>query len=167
MDWNNKYQEIYGDLIELAKSGEFDAIIHGCNCFSNMGAGIAKQIKSSFKDIDKVDINAVPGNISYKYYFDSDCIVYNAYTQIYPGKPNNKKLKWFSQKNKIFKDNEEARYEYMRQAFSKIAETSHNLYIGLPLIGCGLAGLNWDKVKSIIQEEFRESKIIIVKYINN
>lgn len=27
-----RYQEVDGDLIELAKKGEFDVIAHGCNC---------------------------------------------------------------------------------------------------------------------------------------
>jgi O-acetyl-ADP-ribose deacetylase (regulator of RNase III) len=34
-----------GDLIELAKAGEFDAIIQGCNCQCRMGRGIALTIK--------------------------------------------------------------------------------------------------------------------------
>jgi hypothetical protein len=26
------YKEVFGDLIELAKRGQFDVIGHGCNC---------------------------------------------------------------------------------------------------------------------------------------
>ena len=37
-----------GDLIALAKAGEFDVIVHGCNCQCAMDAGIAKQIKAEF-----------------------------------------------------------------------------------------------------------------------
>lgn len=37
---------ITGNLIKLAINGDFDVIIHGCNCFCKMGAGIAKQIAS-------------------------------------------------------------------------------------------------------------------------
>jgi O-acetyl-ADP-ribose deacetylase (regulator of RNase III) len=33
-----------GDLITLALAGEFDVMIHGCNCHCNMG-GLAKTIK--------------------------------------------------------------------------------------------------------------------------
>ena len=36
---------VKGCLIELAVEGNFDVIVHGCNCFNTMGAGIAKQIK--------------------------------------------------------------------------------------------------------------------------
>ena len=37
--------KIKGDLIKFAINGKFDVIIHGCNCFCTMGAGIAKTIK--------------------------------------------------------------------------------------------------------------------------
>lgn len=43
-----KYQEIEGDLISLALQGKFDVITHGCNCFCNMGAGIALQMAKNF-----------------------------------------------------------------------------------------------------------------------
>lgn len=33
---------IQGNFIHLAQNGEFDLIVHGCNCFCTMGAGIAK-----------------------------------------------------------------------------------------------------------------------------
>lgn len=37
-----------GDLILMAKHGQFDVIAHGCNCLSNMGAGIAVQMARHF-----------------------------------------------------------------------------------------------------------------------
>ena len=42
--------KIKGDLIKLAIKGDFDVIIHGCNCFCTMGAGIAKSIKTAFPE---------------------------------------------------------------------------------------------------------------------
>jgi O-acetyl-ADP-ribose deacetylase (regulator of RNase III) len=39
---------ICGDLIRLAILGNFDVIVHGCNCFKTMGGGIAAQIKRVF-----------------------------------------------------------------------------------------------------------------------
>jgi O-acetyl-ADP-ribose deacetylase (regulator of RNase III) len=39
-----------GDLIKKAKEGEFDLIVHGCNCFCTMGGGIAKGIKREFPE---------------------------------------------------------------------------------------------------------------------
>ena len=41
-------KRIQGDLLALAKAGEFDMIVHGCNCFVTMGSGIARQIADQF-----------------------------------------------------------------------------------------------------------------------
>ena len=41
---------VRGDLIELAKAGNFDVIIHGCNCQCRMGRGIALSIKQEFEE---------------------------------------------------------------------------------------------------------------------
>lgn len=46
---------IKGDLVQLAKQGEFDLIVHGCNCFCTMGKGIALTIKQEFPIVYKVD----------------------------------------------------------------------------------------------------------------
>ena len=43
-------KEIKGDLFELALSGEFDVIGHGCNCMNNMGSGFAKGVKHNFPE---------------------------------------------------------------------------------------------------------------------
>ena len=53
---------IQGDLIKIAKAGKFDLIIHGCNCFCVMGAGIAKTIKSEFPEAYKADQNTKKGD---------------------------------------------------------------------------------------------------------
>ena len=54
---------IEGDLIQLAKNGKFNVIVHGCNCFNTMGAGIAKMIKDNFIGAWKADQN---GNLLYR-----------------------------------------------------------------------------------------------------
>ena len=45
----NTYKEVQGDLIQMALSGEFDVITHGCNCFCTMGAGIAPKMAKEFE----------------------------------------------------------------------------------------------------------------------
>ena len=52
---------IEGDLIELAKFGRFDVIIHGCNCFCNMNAGFAKSIKFNFPEAYLADAQTIKG----------------------------------------------------------------------------------------------------------
>lgn len=58
-------KEINGDLVEMADNGQFSLIVHGCNCQSVMGSGIAKtqeiiialkglDINKIQKDLDKL-----------------------------------------------------------------------------------------------------------------
>lgn len=53
---------IRGDLINLAKNGEFDVIVHGCNCFCTMGAGIALRIKEEFPHAFRIDCTTKKGD---------------------------------------------------------------------------------------------------------
>ena len=50
-------QTVRGDLFALGFAGEFDAIIHGCNCHNTMGAGIAKSVKQQFPAAYHADQN--------------------------------------------------------------------------------------------------------------
>ncbi|MCA9071646.1 MAG: macro domain-containing protein, partial [Planctomycetaceae bacterium] len=53
---------VQGDLIQLALEGQFDAIVHGCNCQCAMGKGIAKTIKETFPAAYKADCKTVKGD---------------------------------------------------------------------------------------------------------
>lgn len=53
---------VHGDLIKLALAGEFDVIIHGCNCQCAMGAGIAKTIRDVFPEAYQADLATVKGS---------------------------------------------------------------------------------------------------------
>ena len=48
---------IIGDLIKMAESGQFDVIVHGCNCFCTMGGGIAAAIANNFPHAYEEDCN--------------------------------------------------------------------------------------------------------------
>lgn len=169
------YKEIKGDLIKLAKEGKFDVIAHGCNCFNKMGAGIAVQFAEVFGadrfekehpnyygDIHK--LGTIDYEILYKSKWDGSFVrqshveykedesefaleVVNAYTQY-----------------QYHLD-----YEALRLCLRKINNTFGRRFfqsskIGLPQIGCGLAGGNWDIVKSIIKEELKEMDVTVVIY---
>ena len=51
---------VKGDLLAMGKDGTFDIILHGCNCFNVMGAGIAAQIAAQFPDAKLADDETVP-----------------------------------------------------------------------------------------------------------
>ena len=53
---------VHGALIELAKIGKFDVIIHGCNCQCRMGRGIALTIKQQFPEALAADYETTIGD---------------------------------------------------------------------------------------------------------
>ena len=52
---------IQGDLVAMAQQGQFDVIVHGCNCFCAMGAGIAKSIRRAFPQAYEADLKTRKG----------------------------------------------------------------------------------------------------------
>jgi O-acetyl-ADP-ribose deacetylase (regulator of RNase III) len=156
------YEEINGDLIQLALTGNFDVVVHGCNCFCTMGAGIAPKMAKAFKcDTFKLedasfwgDINKL-GQIDYEeveIYKDSRIYVVNAYTQYNYGK------------NHINGVSTPLDYEALTLCMRKINHNFKDHHIGLPQIGCGLAGGDWSKVKAIIQKELKDCNVTIVMF---
>jgi O-acetyl-ADP-ribose deacetylase (regulator of RNase III) len=55
-------------------------------------------------------------------------------------------------------------YEALTLCMRKINHTFKGLHVGLPQIGCGLGGGNWEKVKEIIQRELCDVNVTIVFY---
>jgi O-acetyl-ADP-ribose deacetylase (regulator of RNase III) len=154
-----RYQELDGDLIELAKRAEFDVIAHGCNCHSTMGAGIAPQMAIAFGCdrfiMERIgsDVNKL-GNIDYQTINvnENELIVVNAYTQFNYGR------------NHADGDAKPLSYEALTLCMKKINILFAGKHIGLPKIGAGLAGGDWDLIKAIIQRELRDCKVTVVNY---
>jgi len=80
---------IKGDLIKLALDGEFNVILHGCNCFNTMGKGLALNIKKTFPEAFKSDQNTIKGDRNklgtYSCASSRGIIIVNCYTQYYYG----------------------------------------------------------------------------------
>ena len=143
-----------GDLIALAKAGEFDVIVHGCNCQCAMDAGIAKQIKAEFPAAYAADC-ATPqsaeklGQISTA---QIDCnghalTVVNAYTQAH----------WRG--SGVLAD-----YDAIRLAMRRIKTQFSGRRIAYPKIGAGLARGDWSRIARIIDEELAGETHTLVLY---
>lgn len=136
---------INGDLIKLAKSGEFDAIFHGCNCFHTMGSGIAKQIKSEFPEAYEADLNTMHGDVykigtmSVADTADGLCVA-NCYTQYKYGT-----------NQKHFVDS--ALQVILDKLVILLNEfrPKDRLHYGFPMIGCGLAGGDSEVVTAMLK----------------
>jgi O-acetyl-ADP-ribose deacetylase (regulator of RNase III) len=134
---------ITGDLLDMAEKGDFDVIIHGCNCHCAMGRGIALQIKNRYPEVYDVDLKTPKsdpsklGKISLaRVEAGSSFIVVNAYTQFnYTGA-------------KVLVD-----YDAVRACMRLIKLSFTGLRIGYPKIGAGLAGGDWEVISQSINEE--------------
>lgn len=151
---------VKGDLLKLAEQGEFDVIIHGCNCFHAMGSGIAGQIAQLYPGVPKIDRDMTKFGDKTKLghytwlpiYEDNDSqekfIIINAYTQYKAGT-----------------DRRHASYDAIADVFGRIADTFHrDTKIGYPLIGAGLAGGDWDVIKVIIEKALVNHDHTLVEY---
>jgi O-acetyl-ADP-ribose deacetylase (regulator of RNase III) len=142
---------IEGDLIELAKAGKFDLIVHGCNCFCTMGAGIAKGIMLTFPEAYKADKETEKGKKeklgTCTFAEINGLVVVNAYTQ-------------FDYRGRGVKVN----YEAVRSCMEWIKQNFPGKRIGIPKIGAGLAGGDWKRISLIIDEELSNEDVTLVEY---
>jgi O-acetyl-ADP-ribose deacetylase (regulator of RNase III) len=148
---------IDGDLIALAQVGEFDVIIHGCNCYCTMGAGIAKSIKQIFPEAYWADRNTEKGDRAKLGTYSSartiiseeDSLeVVNAYTQYGYRKQSTPNVD----------------YDAVRAVFRQIKTDFSGKRIGYPAIGAGLAGGDWAIIAAIIAEELIGEDHTFVRY---
>jgi O-acetyl-ADP-ribose deacetylase (regulator of RNase III) len=134
-----------GDLL----NSDCNIIVHQANCYKKMGAGIAKQIKNAFPEAYQTDVNyphspderlgkiscAFSPNHGGKY-------IVNLYGQ----------KEWWGTGCKTNYRAFELGLEETMKLVNQLKQKGVLVKIGLPyLIGCGLAGGDWNVVKIIIE----------------
>lgn len=151
---------IQGDLVEMFDQGEFDAIVHGCNCFNRMRSGIAKSITERWPEVSKADEQTKIGCISklgtvHYVAVERSCgkigFVINAYTQYNYGNDGKRYVDYCAVKQVFEKIN----YSYTYRANKRIA---------IPMIGAGLAGGNWRTIVDAIEYATPDINITIVEF---
>lgn len=163
------YSEINGDIIKLAKEGRFNTIVHGCNCFCSMGAGLAAQIKKEFPNAYKADLCTskginklgrfswsttevrldIPENTDENIFLTHHVTVINAYTQFGYGRDERDRFNYDAFRDVLF-------------SLREFAWTDSSF--GFPKIGTGLAGGHWSKIKPMIQEVLQDFDVTVVMY---
>jgi len=146
---------VQGDLIEMAIKGQFDVIIHGCNCFNTMGLGIARQIAVKCPEATIIDNYTKRGDKGKLGHFTAaeiergkiKFIVVNAYTQ------------YGCNINKVNVD-----YDAIKSVFEKIKLTYSRKRIGYPLLGAGLARGDWSIISKIIDDALVGEDHTLVEY---
>ena len=148
---------INGDLIKLGKDNEFDIILHGCNCYNTMGAGIAAQVAQQFPDARLADDETVRGDAgklgTYTIGMSGRLVILNCYTQYGIS----------STGNDVFE------YNAFERVLNKIQYRFGKWRIGLPLIGMGLAGGDESRIIPMIESfahrvERQGGTVTIVKW---
>ena len=151
-----KINTIEGNLIALALEGQFDVIVHGCNCFCTMGAGIARAIRDEFPEAYAADMITTKGDRNKLGDFsfatvkrnDHEIIVVNGYTQFH------------FHGESVLVD-----YDAVQNVFKKVKQRFSGKRIGYPKIGAGLAGGDWEKIAGIIARELSGENHSLVVYI--
>lgn len=146
---------VRGDLIQLALDGEFDVIIHGCNCQCAMGAGIAKAIKSVFPEAYQADCKTPKGEKTKLGAISTATVqrdghtitIVNGYTQFH----------WRG--SGVLAD-----YNAIRSVMTEVKARFSGKRIGYPLIGAGLAKGDWNVISEIISEELNGEDHTLVEY---
>ncbi len=146
---------IKGDLINLALAGHLDVIVHGCNCFCSMGAGIAQTIQQEFPEALAADMQTTSGDKEKLGNFSSATVtrfghtitIINGYTQFaYHGR-------------QVLVD-----YKAITRLFARLKKTYPGKRFGYPKIGAGLAGGNWTKISEIINRELHDEDHTLVLF---
>lgn len=141
-------KRIKGNLINLAEEGEFDIIIHGCNCQNTMGSGIAKALRDKWPDVYEADRQAALrwqapvarlGNFS-TYTTASlkgtPLVVVNAYTQLHY----------------LPRGIDHFEYESFYLILKKLSTELGKYNFGIPFIGMGLAGGDPGRILPMIEK---------------
>ncbi len=142
---------ITGDLIELAQAGEFDVIVHGCNCMCTMKRGIAKQISETFPQAAIADAQTEKGGRdklgTYTSVTAGNLVIVNAYTQFH----------WRGKG--VLAD-----YDAIKNVFTQIARDFPDKRIGYPKIGAGLAKGDWEVIYPIICQALSACNHTLVEF---
>jgi O-acetyl-ADP-ribose deacetylase (regulator of RNase III) len=157
------YREIDGDLVALAKEGKFDIIAHGCNCFCTQKQGIAWQMSKHF-DTNNPQKYKLEDPFHYKGNIDKLGRIESYAYYMYPKKKN--RLDVFNFYTQYFYGTTQKHLNYaaLELCLYKLDQWSTDKHIGLPQIGCGLAGGDWNIVKEIIQKIIKNNNVTVVIY---
>jgi len=139
-----------------------DAFAHGCNCQSTMGSGVAKAVRATYPDMyDFADCKSSMskeqklGNYTYAELTNGK-LGYNIYSQFdYRGRYVGKM---------------DLDYGALERGLTGVCidlASKEKKTLALPLIGCGLAGGNWNVVEGILNRVSDSTKIDFVVYTAN
>lgn len=144
---------VKGDLL----NSDANILLHQVNCKGAMGAGIAKQIKEKFPEVYVDYMNA---------YKNNELVLGHI---IATATANNKIVISLCGQDTYGRTGVHTVYPALRKCLKStkelLIEVKDNAKIGIPMgMGAGLAGGNWDKILSIIEEELDDMNVTIYEF---
>lgn len=146
-----KYAE--GNLVTMALNGEFDVIVHGCNIFHTFGSGIAAEIRDRIPEAYEADLQSKLG--------DKEKLGTYTMTNIIYGESNKRSavINLYTQ-GSFGKKGVHVVYSAVERGFKLIAAaamiqeriTGVPVKVGIPMIGAGFGGGDWNKIANIIDQ---------------
>lgn len=147
---------VKGDVIKAFKAGDINIFAHGVNCQGVMGSGIAKQVRRELPELYQVYIDLVDvkdlGDISLHQY-KNDQWAYNLYSQKFYG--TDKRHLNYGALNKALLH---MRWQILNEGYYPLSQ----LTVGLPKIGAGLGGGNWNVIEELIESSLEDFKDVFV-----
>jgi len=145
---------IKGNILDFTE----DAVGHGCNCQSVMGAGVARAIREKYPQVYEIDCNDErnPKEKLGKFSIadlDNKKKCYNIYSQYDCGGRNYGEI--------------DLDYDALKSGLELVFKDMNDKSlksIALPLIGAGLAGGDWNLIEPIIDDLSKKYNIKVVIY---
>lgn len=145
------------DLCQAALDKEVQVIAHQANCFSTMKSGVAKRISEVFPEAVKADKDSTlnPYGRLGKHTAaigKAGVLVYNLYGQYNYGSDGKQYTRYRELGKSLY---------HMQRDLPLSLKTP----IGLPKLGCGLAGGEWIEVKRLIEKHLCNKGHDVIIYI--
>lgn len=157
-----KVNYIEGNVLDLLRSGQVDAIAHGCNCFHTMGAGIAAtlneatagrlleaDLKSRYGDINKLGgFTSLEVTTSERLAY-----IYNMYTQYTV-------INRYQRGSTRGGEQVAVHWPSVTQSLCAVLLDLHDkglTKLAIPHVGCGLAGGSFDQLCKLVIEPLQET----------
>jgi len=146
---------IKGDLVALAAKGDYDVVVHGCNCMNQMGKGVALYLKNKWKQVYAADCMTIKGDASKLGSYTAAhlevngnaVVVVNAYTQYHYNGPG------------VL-----VQYDAVEAVLKQLKEAYSGKKLLMSKIGCGLAKGDWNVVSSMVNTLLKDEDVTVVEY---
>lgn len=156
-----KFNVIKGNLFDASPDC---ILVHCISADFALGAGIAKTFREEYGVAAALELCYKINHWNNK-----------GYCLLTPSRDRNNNKRWLVA-NLVTKERSyhKPTYDSLRQALENFkiyvfdcnrSESLENVQIAMPLIGCGLDGLNWEKVEAIIKDVFKDTKAEITVYV--